>query len=335
MQTRREQAQKVCELWLSLSDYLRPGTITDEVREASIVSRLAELCSEEILLALRDDLPGRVLCGVWLVIDFKHGRAGWLGDDRIVRSGIRRALRAKQNNEGADIVALVRSGLAEELTACRDARIEELRARKAKEILLELLDIVRRGQHVNAGVLIDHLTDAQRSDLAALVHDRITDKVAVHIRMDLEPEVPQMWLYWYLQLSQLALPKNRSKMGGIPRDVIAIRRGAARTNRRGEIVMPLGPMYAKVFEALKREMNRRGLRPKNPGVSKIAEGLHVDHSTAKRWLKANVPVKVEPDGTGGVHYTFNLDTIQICTDILAGNKRGPRPRTDKPPSAIS
>jgi hypothetical protein len=75
-------------------------------------------------------------------------------------------------------------------------------------------------------------------------------------------------------------------------------------------------MYAKVPEAHKRGMNRRGLRPKNPGVNKIAESLKVDHSTATRCLKADVPVKVEPDGTG-------------VADILAGNKRGPSPGTEE------
>lgn len=301
----------------------RSGAMSDEERKELVVSKLVELCTEEIVWALNEDLAGRVFCNVWLVVDYKHSKAGWFGDASVLRAGISRALCGKLDDQEADIVTHIRNSVAQELADCRDKRIKKLRGRKATEILPDLLELTSRNPH-NAAVFTDHLTNHQRSDLKALLHDQLSDKSVIHIRMNQEPEEPRMWLYWYLYYSEVALPENKRKMRGIPRDLLAIRRGAVRANKHGEIIMPLGPMYAKVFEKQKSELNRLRRRPKNPGVNKIAESLGVGHDTATRWLNEDVPVKLEPNGNGGVYYTFNLDTIQRCIEITAGKKRGPK-----------
>ncbi len=322
---RHAQVRQVCKLWLRLKAGAdkRTGELTDEEREESVVSKLVELCTEEIVWVLNDDLVGRVFCNVWLIVDYKHSKAGWVGDDRVLRAGINRALHAKLKEKEADIVALIKTSVPEELAERRDERIKSLRSRKAAKILPDLLEMTRRYPH-NAAVIADHLTNDQRSNLKVLLHDQLSDKSVIYIRMDREPEEPRMWLYWYLYHSEFALPENKRKLGGVPRDLLATRRGAVRANKRGEIIMPLGPMYAKVFEKQKSELNRLRRRPKNPGVNKIAESLGVSHDTASRWLKEDIPMKLEPDGNGGVHYTFNLNTIQRCIEITAGKKRGPK-----------
>lgn len=304
----------------------RSGAMSDTEREELVVTKLTELCAEEIIWALNDDLVGRVFCGIWLIVDYKHSMAGWTGDASVLRAGVSRALQAKLNNETSDIVALIRTSVAQELAERRDERIERLRSRKAKDILPGLLDLTCRNQHDNAAVFTNHLTGSQRSDLTALLFDRLTDDPAVYIRMDREPEEPERWLFWYIYHSDFASPEKRQKMGGIPRDLIAIRRGAVPQNKRGGFVMPLGPMYAKVFDRQKREMNKLRMLPKNPGFKKIAESLDADHSSVNRWLKEDLPLTLEPDGKGGVYYNFNLKTINRCIELVRGGKRGPKPK---------
>lgn len=323
-EARRAQVQAWWKAWQQVkAGAPRSGAMSDEEREERVVSKLVELCTEEIISALNDDLAGRVFCNVWLLVDYKHSKAGWLGDASVLRAGIRRALNGRLGDQEADITTVIRNSVAQELAILRDERIKRLRGRKTTELLPDLLEVTRRNPH-NATVFADHLTNDQRSDLKVLLHDQLSDKSVIYIRMDQEPEEPRMWLYWYLYHSELALPENKRKMGGIPRDLLAIRRGGVRANKRGGFIMPLGPMYAKVFEKQKSELNRLGRRPKNPGVNKIAESLGVSHDTATKWLKEDIPVKLEPDGNGGVRYTFNLNTIQRSIEIAAGKKRGPK-----------
>jgi hypothetical protein len=322
-----EQARQVYELWLGLrAGDKRTGRHTDEEREVAIVSKLIELCTEEIIWALNDDLVGRVFCGIWLIVDYKNCRAGWTGDASVLREGVSRALQAKLNNEESDIVTLIRTSVAQELAECRDERVERLRSQKAQAILPGLLALTCHNQHDNAAIFINHLTNSQRSDLAALLFDRLTDDPAVYIRMDREPQEPERWLLWYIYHSDFATPEKKDKLGGIPKHLIATRRGAIPQNKRGGFVMPLGPMYAKVFDRQKREMNRLRMLPKNPGVKKIAESLDADHSAVSKWLKADLPLTLESDGKGGVYYNFNLKTINRCIELVRGGKRGPKPK---------
>ena len=321
---RRAQIQACWELWQRLKGGApRTGATSDEEREDGVVSKLIELCNEEIVCALADDPVGRVFCKVWLVVDYKRGKARWVDNARVIRAGISRALYEKLENQEADIVTLIRNSVAQELADRRDEGIKKLRGRKATEILPDLLETTRRNPY-DAAVCADRLTNDQRSDLKVLLHDQLSDRLVIRIRMNQEPNEPRMWLYWYLYHSEFALPENRHKMGGIPRDLLATRRGAVRANKSGGFITPLGPMYAKAFEKLTSELNRLGRGPKNLGVNKIAESLGVSHDTATRWLREDVPVRLEPDGNGGVHYTFNMDTIQRSLEITAGKKRGPK-----------
>jgi hypothetical protein len=323
---RYKQALAWCKAWQQVkAGAPRSGAMSDTEREELVVTKLTELCAEEIIWALNDDLVGRVFCGIWLIVDYKNCRAGWTGDASVLRKGISRALQAKLNNEESDIVTLIRTSVAQELAERRDERVERLRSQKAQNILSGLLDLARHNQHDNAAIFMNHLTGSQRSDLAALLFDRLTDDPTIYIRMDREPQEPERWLLWYIYHSDFS-PEKRQKMGDIPRHLIATRRGVVPQNKRGGFVMPLGPMYAKVFDRQKREMNKLGMLPKNPGVKKIAEGLDADHSAVSRWLKEDLPLTLEPDGKGGVYYNFNLKTINRCIELVRGGKRGPKPK---------
>lgn len=292
--------------------------------EPEVVCKIFELYGQEVFEAIAPDATGRVFCNLWLILDIAAEKIRLSGNTSVIQMGITRAVHAALKHKDRSVGDLVRLEVASELTRCRDDRIAVFRDLPAREILPRLLVGLRDGLHENMAVHMDHLTLVQRSDLKVLLHDQLSDKAVIYIRMDQEPEEPHAWLFWYLHHSEFALPENKRKIGGIPRDVIVTRRGAVRANKRGGIIMPLGPMYARVFEKQKSELNRLRRRPKNPGVNKIAESLEVSHDTVTRWLKEDVPVNLEPDGNGGVHYTFNLDTIQRCIEITAGKKRGPK-----------
>ncbi len=137
-----------------------------------------------------------------------------------------------------------------------------------------------------------------------------------------------MWVYWYLLHSELTRPEVKQALGGIPRDVMAIRRGAVR-HKAGEVVFPLGPMYAHVFWALGGELNKHGHDIDQPhSVNRIAKFLKVSHGTTTAWLAQDLPgLKIRPDGEGGVFYDFTPATVARCVEIVVGAKRGPNKQT--------
>ena len=158
----------------------------------------------------------------------------------------------------------------------------------------------------------------------SLLAEALSESPVIYIQADREPEDARLWVYWYLHHSELARPEVKQSLGSIPRHVIAIRRGAVR-NKAGEVVFPLGPMYAHVYMALGREINKHGRNIDNPqSVNRIAKSLKVSHGTATSWLAQDLPgLKIRPDGEGGVFWDFTLATVARCVEIVVGGKRGP------------
>jgi hypothetical protein len=244
----------------------------------------------------------------------------------LLLSIILRAFRVALESQGKTTL------IHEHVKACAAAALEEVKAgqqgwiqqRTAGEILSMALAQPSRDR---AAVLLDYLTPEQRSDLKVLLHDQISDKPVIYLRMNHEPEEPHRWLFWYLYHSEMAHPKNKRAMGGIPMYVLAIRRGAVRTNKAKEIVFPLAPMYAHVYKALGPELKKWGYQIKHPkSVNRIANSLRVSHDTAKAWLEKDIPVKIQRNGKGGVDFRFTLETIVRCIELVAGKKRGRKPK---------
>ncbi len=302
---RHKQALKFWRIWKDLQEERQPEhwTSADVDRaKAEAVKKIAELCAVEISEAFNDSAWTR------MTVDGIRG---------VAYSGTYRAMQTVADEHQRSISQQVKFCVTQVFEELKEQWIGSLRSLKAEELLTGL----QKASREDAVAVIVCLTDQQRSDLAALLHDQINDDLVILLDTASEPIDKRMWLFRYLYLSDLL----RSEVGPeVGRFVFTVRRGAIPTNRRGEIVMPLGPMYAKVFEAQKREMNKLGMLPKNPGTKKIAESLKADHSSVTRWLKEDLPLKLEPDGNGGVHYTFNLSTIQRCIEITAGKKRGPK-----------
>jgi len=223
----------------------------------------------------------------------------------------------------ADVAALVRSQVAVEMAKRRDEKVSELRSRKVKDLLPNILEDVGRGLQHNVAVLLDHLSPEQRSDLKDALLAQLSEGHVIYIQADREPEDARWWVYWYLHHSELSRPEVKQGMGGIPKDVIAIRRGAVR-KKAGEVVFPLGPMYAHVDMALGREINKHGDIEQPQSVNRIAKSLNVSHGTARAWLAQDLPgLKIWPDGEGRVFWDFTPATIARCVEIVVGGKRGP------------
>jgi hypothetical protein len=304
----------------------RSGSITDEEREYKIVSKLLELCGQEVFEAMAADTTGRVFCDLWLIVSPPTGKIHFRGDARIVLAGMARALRSfgKRN----DVATLVGEGIAAELAERRDERVAALRKRKANEILPHLARGVSQGLHGNTAVHIDHLTEKQRNDLLAALRVHLREESVVYVRMDREPEDPHEWLFWYILHSTLAKPEVKQSMGGIPRDVMIAPPRSVRTSKKGEagVIFPLGPMFAHVFKAQARELWQHGHPIKDyASIHRIAKSLKVKHGTAAAWLKEELPeLVIEPDGRGGVYYSFKLSTVRRSMEIARGKKRGPK-----------
>ena len=305
-------------------------TRVDPKEKEAAVSRLLELFGQEIYEAIAADATGRVLCGMWLIVDPAAGKIRLEGDLEIVRSGIRWAVSAalKLKRQDRDVASLIRSGVTCELAKRRDEKITELRSQKVKDLLPKIVEDVSCGLQDSAAVLLDHLSPEQRADLKHALYTQLSESPVIHAQMDREPEDVRLWVYWYLHHSVLARPKVRQDLGGLPKDVLNIRRGAAR-HKAGEVVFPLGPMYAQVFMALGGELNKHGHDIGQPqSVNRIAKSLKVSHGTAKSWLAQDLPgLMIRPDGEGGVLYDFTPATVARCVEIVVGRKRGPSNKT--------
>lgn len=333
IQNRGDLARQVSELWLKLkAGERRSGEVTDEEREAAVVERLLELFAEDIFEVLNHDPVSRLFCGIWVVVDHKNRKAGWAGDARVLRAGVVRALHTRLKNPQLDIVSLIRTSIAEELINRRDERIKMLRSRKAEDILPVLLELVRRNQHDNAAAFVNHLTGPQRSDLKALLHDRLSGEPVIFLRMDRGPEEPRMWLFWYLWRLSLIDIKEQEQLGGIPLIYPALRRDALPFDKEGYPRDPLGPIHAKVYQKLGRMLPHHPKRdPKSKStvaaslrVQKDAKG--VNRSVLERYLKADVPVTITPNGEDRVDYTFTAADILASIKTVCGEKRGPKPK---------
>jgi hypothetical protein len=329
---RHVQIRELFHLWADMkAGAPRSGKNTDEEREAAIVLKLLGLCRQEVFEAVAADEAGRVLCGLWLVIDPSAGKIHLRGNVNIVHAGITRTLRGASRRIGRNGVALVKAGVTAELAERRDGRIAVLRECKADEILPRLVRGVSQGLHYNMAVHVDHLAEKQRAGLLAALRMRLREESVVYIRMDREPEDPHEWLFWYIYHSAFARLVADQRMDGIPREVMVAPAGSVRSSQKGEagVVFPLGPMFAHVYKEQAKELRKHGHPIKDyASVNRIAKSLKVHHDTATAWLKEDLPgLVVEPDGKGGVYYTFNVSTVRRSMEVARGKKRGPKTRS--------
>jgi hypothetical protein len=190
------------------------------------------------------------------------------------------------------------------------------------EQLLPLLLSLPRSALARLG---EYLNREQRRELRQLLYRELGNKPML-LPLDREPLGQRKWLYWYLWRREMTQPGVEETLGGVPRYLFVGDGDALPTNKQtGEPLDPLGPIHAKVWPRLGRELNKRGHPIKDPeSKSRTARSLGVDRATLERYLRADVGKAPEPDGKGGVSYTYtDSDVIRSIETVL--RKRGPQP----------
>ena len=300
-------------------------------REPEVANKLFQLCGQEIFEALAADTTGQVFCSLWIV-PVAVDKVRFSGNIGIIQAGISKAIRAALKQKDCNAAALVKKEVASELARYQDERIAAFRQLRAQEILPRLLAGVRNELHEYMAVHMNHLTGAQRSDLTALLHDQLSDEPVIFLRMDEtgEPKKPELWLFWYLW--RLSLVEIKEQLGGIPRFYPALRRGALPFGKDGYPRDPLGPIHAKVYQKLgrmlpshpKRDPKSKSTTAASLRVQKDAKG--VNRSVLERYLKADVPVTMTPNGEDAIDYTFTAADMLASIKTVCGEKRGPKPK---------
>jgi len=93
----------------------------------------------------------------------------------------------------------------------------------------------------------------------------------------------------------------------------------------GQSADPLGPIHAPVWRALGRELNKHGHPIKDPeSENRIAKSIGVSRDKLRKFPA--LPIKVTPDGKGGVHYEFTGD--DLLKAIEASSRKRPRKTAD-------
>ena len=104
-------------------------------------------------------------------------------------------------------------------------------------------------------------------------------------------------------------------------------------NTGGELINYADPVNATVIETWDREMNKHGhlkddrkAKGRIASAGRIADSLSPSAKEIRRYLKEDVPVKLTPDGKGGVHIEVTDDGILASIDAVAGQKPGRKPK---------
>jgi hypothetical protein len=305
---------------------LTHGELRDTERKA--LEKLEELCAQEILRAILGNWIEAGLCGVYVGVEKKPPYTIlWIvrEDVEIIYAGIRKAISSVAVS-GVPFHKHVEDCVAKALSQEAAELAQELKEYKPRALLKECtswtLDRTR--------FIVEYLCEEQRAALANLLFHELGGKPRP-MRMDVEPTMPerptpkqrQAWLYAYLYRLKMHEPEISTRLGGVPRFVVACDGDRILINKStGKPADPLGPIHAKVYEKLGRELNKHGHPIKDPeSKNRIARGLGVSRATLQRYLDANVPVKLTPDGRGGVHHEFNMNSMLMALEVSARRSR--------------
>jgi hypothetical protein len=147
------------------------------------------------------------------------------------------------------------------------------------------------------------------------------------LKLPAEPTLKQRyaWLHWYLWCLRMHSPEMQQRLGGVPQIIFVGDGDAQLTNRKtGASADSLGPIYARAYERLGRELNKQGHPIKDPeSKSRIAESVGVSRDKLRSYPE--LPIKFSPDGKGGVTYTYTADDVLKAID--ASSRKNPtKPR---------
>lgn len=252
------------------------------------------------------------------------------GEDlAVLYRGVRRVADMNKRPSNEHVKACVSQVLQEEARE----EVASLRKLKPRGVLTKLSSF----SPLRADWLIDHLSCQLHRELRLLLYRELGNK-PVPLRMDQKPNLgadstPKQrhyQLFWYLWRLRITEPDVRRDLGGVPRFFVVADQDRIITNKKTVMPSdPLGPIHAKVWPKLGRELNKRGHPIKDPErKNRTAESIGVSRSTLGRYLAANLSVEITPDGAGGLYLKYTTDDVVKALETSTQKKRKQRKSGD-------
>lgn len=335
---RHRQAAQAC---LLLQRLPAEGHLQDwapkqlESREQGILNKLEELCAPEILAAILGNWMGAGLCGIYVaVVEKPPYTVLYLVREDLapIYGSIRRAAGSVAAS-GKQFHEHVEDCMARTVARESTEEAERLRGLKTR-FLLELLSTVTLNR---ARFILAFLDEDQRRDLSRQLYRELGNKPRP-VRMDTEPKMPAHptlkqrygWLHWYLWRSFMHRPEVRHQLGGVSRISVIVDGDRMLKNRKtGKFSDPLGPIHAKVWPILARELNKHGHPIKDPeSKRRFAASMGVSRSTFNRYEAENAPVKISLEGKARVKYELTMNDVLRSLEIASRKRPANRKKGD-------
>jgi hypothetical protein len=117
--------------------------------------------------------------------------------------------------------------------------------------------------------------------------------------------------------------ESQRALRGVPRIIVVADGDAILTNKKtGMPSDPMGPIHAKTWLMLGRELNKHGHPIKDPeSKNRTAKSIGVSRSTLQRYLKTNLPERPTPDGKGGVYTKYTMNDVLEAVETSSQKKR--------------
>jgi hypothetical protein len=317
---RPAQAMSIWRRWERLSG-MTDKAATRRANEA--LGELAILCAPEIAQAFNE---------------FKGSSSLLISDpELLVREvaevGVRKAAQTLRDEPGRLLLDHVKDCVTSVLKDAEAAQREELRNLAPDQ----LLDMVLRLARSDAASLLNCASFDQCSGLVVeLVRRRSVKSGGLSLDVENEPEDDLSWLLWYI----FRLHAEEASARGLLEDKAHRTRvvllvdpsgdtGPQPRNKHGEPINLAGPILVKVFDKLTGLSNNQMPAPARTNL-RLGRTFGIDPDVVARWKRhpewRDLRVNTEPDGEGGLHYTFDLEALLRSARIVTGHKRGPNPQ---------
>jgi hypothetical protein len=301
-------------------ELLRRWRLRKDVKgREKLLREFVELCAVEVSNGLR--VGGGVLA--WSTKEHTTEVIRY-----ITLKGVQRALDTATDTRPPHLPSYVQDCVAEVVQETRTDQEKYLRELKPQQIY----DMVSPLSRLGAASVLDRISFHQRNALVELILRRWGHK-RILMRIDSEPDEHLPWLIWYafrLHMEEPSAKKLLAEDQDTPTGLmidLGEELPPQPKNSRGTPINLAGPILVKAFDVLTGLPNNQIPAPARTNT-RLGRTFDVDPDVIARWKRhpewAELRVDVEPDGKGGVRYTFDLDALFRSARIVTGRKRGPQ-----------
>jgi hypothetical protein len=272
------------------------------------------------------------LCGIYIVPTQNPPITvlwTWRENPEIIHAGIHEAVSTFATSDTAQF--------HEHVQACVTKNILEKSAELARELRQlkprALLEACNSATLERTRYIVAHLSEDQRAALSSQLFHELGGKPRP-LRIDKEPQIPenptlmqkQAWLHWYIWCLRMHKPEMQRVLGGVPQVVVTADGDRLLTNKEtGLPADPLGPIHARVWRALGRELNRQGHSIKDPeSESRIARSAGVSRDKLRSFPVP--PIRIGTDGPGRITYEYTEN--DLLASIEASLRKKPTKSED-------